>query len=141
MQSDVPDFEPNAEVIGLQVNPSDQAVTHLAKRQRAGVGFKQVVEELGGAPWESVPMGLLLHAHGRTMPAISSESSQYAHHVLNLEAFQAKSLPYTVPVDLRKGFDGLATLVTQQLHRDPLTGDLFLFVSRTRVRAKVLHSD
>lgn len=42
------------------------------------------------------------------------------------------------PVDLRKGFDGLSALVTQGLKRDPLSGDLFVFVSRTRKRAKVL---
>ncbi len=42
------------------------------------------------------------------------------------------------PVDMRKGFDGLAAVVTQQLRRDPLSGDVFLFVSRTRKRAKVL---
>ena len=42
------------------------------------------------------------------------------------------------PVDLRKGFDGLSALVTQGLRRDPLSGDLFVFVSRTRKRAKVL---
>jgi len=42
------------------------------------------------------------------------------------------------PVDLRKGFDGLSALVTHGLRRDPLSGDLFVFVSRTRKRAKVL---
>lgn len=45
---------------------------------------------------------------------------------------------YSAPVDLRKGFDGLSTLVTQGLGRDPLSGDLFLFVNRDRQRAKVL---
>jgi transposase len=39
---------------------------------------------------------------------------------------------------MRKGFDGLAAVVTQQLSRDPLSGDVFLFVNRTRKRAKVL---
>ena len=48
---------------------------------------------------------------------------------------------YTSPTDLRKGFDGLAALVGQKLGRDPLSGDLFLFVSRNRIRAKVLHWD
>jgi transposase len=48
---------------------------------------------------------------------------------------------YGVPTDLRKGFDGLSALVTQRLQRDPLNGDVFLFVSRNRVRAKVLHFD
>lgn len=42
------------------------------------------------------------------------------------------------PVDLRKGFDGLSALVEQELGRNPLSGDLFLFVSRNRIRAKVL---
>jgi transposase len=43
---------------------------------------------------------------------------------------------------MRKGFDGLcAALVTQGLHRNPLDGDVFLFVSRDRVRAKTIHWD
>ena len=42
------------------------------------------------------------------------------------------------PIDMRKGFDGLAAVVTQNLGRDPLSGDVFLFVNRTRKRAKVL---
>ena len=45
---------------------------------------------------------------------------------------------YGAPADLRKGFDGLCGLVTQHLHRDPLSGELFVFVNRTRKRAKVL---
>jgi transposase len=42
------------------------------------------------------------------------------------------------PVDLRKGFDGLSALVSQGLRRNPLSGDVFVFVNRTRKRAKVL---
>lgn len=45
---------------------------------------------------------------------------------------------YGAPVDMRKGFDGLSALVSQGLGRDPLSGNLFLFVSRDRRRAKVL---
>ena len=48
---------------------------------------------------------------------------------------------YTRPTDMRKGFDGLCALVTQGLHRDPLSGDIFIFVSRDRVRAKTLQWD
>jgi transposase len=44
----------------------------------------------------------------------------------------------SAPVDMRKGFDGLAALVRRGLGRDPTSGDMFLFVSRNRVRAKVL---
>jgi transposase len=48
---------------------------------------------------------------------------------------------YTQPTDMRKGFDGLCALVTQGLHHDPLSGDIFIFVSRDRVRAKTLQWD
>jgi transposase len=45
---------------------------------------------------------------------------------------------YPAPVDLRKGYDGLYGLVKQGLHRDPLSGDLFLFSNRRRRGCKVL---
>ena len=45
---------------------------------------------------------------------------------------------YCAPVDLRKGFDGLSALVLNDLGRDPLAGDFFVFANRTRKRAKVL---
>lgn len=45
---------------------------------------------------------------------------------------------YPEPSDLRKGYDGLSALVTQGLHRDPLSGDLFLFVNKKRHLAKIL---
>jgi transposase len=42
---------------------------------------------------------------------------------------------------MRKGFDGLCALVTQRLQRDALSGDIFMFVSRDRIRAKTLQWD
>jgi transposase len=42
---------------------------------------------------------------------------------------------------MRKSFDSLALLVAEGLGRDVLSGDLFLFVSRNRRRAKVLYWD
>ena len=48
---------------------------------------------------------------------------------------------YGSPADMRKGFDGLYGLVKQHLERDPLSGDLYLFVSGNRKRAKVLMWD
>lgn len=42
------------------------------------------------------------------------------------------------PTDLRNGFDGLYSLVVHELERDPLEGDLYLFVNRRRTSAKVL---
>jgi len=51
---------------------------------------------------------------------------------------QLRVLACTTPVDMRKGFEGLSALVRQVLHRDPLSGELYLFTNRTRKRAKVL---
>ncbi len=48
---------------------------------------------------------------------------------------------YAQPVDMRRSFDGLSILVSEGLGRDPLSGDLFLFVGRNRRRAKVLMWD
>ena len=38
----------------------------------------------------------------------------------------------TDPVDLRKAFDGLATLVRQSLGQDPLSGSVYIFSNRQR---------
>ena len=48
---------------------------------------------------------------------------------------------FAAPVDMRKGFDGLAALVREELGHDPTSGALYLFVSRNRIRAKVLMWD
>lgn len=48
---------------------------------------------------------------------------------------------YGAAVDMRKGYDGLYSLVREGLKRDPLAGDLFVFVGRDRLRAKVLGWD
>jgi transposase len=42
---------------------------------------------------------------------------------------------------MRKGYDSLSALVSEELKREVLGGDLFLFVARNRIRAKVLHFD
>lgn len=48
---------------------------------------------------------------------------------------------YTAPTDMRKGFDSLSGLVRNTLLRDPLTGDVFVFVSRMRMHIKLLYWD
>jgi transposase len=45
---------------------------------------------------------------------------------------------YPAAVDLRKGYDGLYGLVQTGLKRDPLSGELFLFVNAGRKLCKVL---
>jgi transposase len=48
---------------------------------------------------------------------------------------------YAAPIDMRKGFDGLAALATHDLGHDLMRGDAFLFVGRSCHRAKVLYFD
>ena len=48
---------------------------------------------------------------------------------------------YGEPCDMRKSFNTLHALVEGQMKQDLSTGDLFLFVSRDRKRAKVLYFD
>jgi len=45
---------------------------------------------------------------------------------------------YREPADMRKGFDGLSGLVRSELRRDPLSGDVFVFVNRRRTHVKLL---
>ena len=45
------------------------------------------------------------------------------------------------PTDLRNGYNGLYGIVKRELGRDPLSGDLFLFVNKRRKSAKVLMWD
>ena len=44
----------------------------------------------------------------------------------------------TLPVDFRKGFDGLTGIVTTSLGHNVTSGALFLFVNRKRDRIKAL---
>ena len=45
---------------------------------------------------------------------------------------------YREPADMRKSFDGLCGLVTGGLRRDPLSGDVFVFINRRRTHIKLL---
>jgi transposase len=45
---------------------------------------------------------------------------------------------YGAPVDMRKAFDALSGLVSTAMGKELLSGDVFLFVSKNRKRAKAL---
>ena len=47
----------------------------------------------------------------------------------------------TKPINFRKGHDGLAALVKNELHNDPFTGTVFVFRSRRADRLKLLYWD
>ena len=45
---------------------------------------------------------------------------------------------YSQSVDMRKGFDGLSGIVTQQMSTNALSGDAYVFVGRRKDRLKLL---
>jgi transposase len=52
-----------------------------------------------------------------------------------------RAFAYPQPTDLRNGYNGLFGLVKTGLARDPLSGELFLFVNKRRDACKVLMWD
>lgn len=46
---------------------------------------------------------------------------------------------YQGSCDMRKGYDGLSGLVRNEWKKDPLGGDVFIFLSRGRTSIKLLH--
>ena len=45
---------------------------------------------------------------------------------------------YRLATDMRKGFDGLSGLVHNELGMNPVSGDVFIFLNRSRNRVKIL---
>ncbi|AHM61261.1 transposase, IS66 family protein [Flammeovirgaceae bacterium 311] len=48
-------------------------------------------------------------------------------------------LLYSQPCDMRKSFDALSGLVRNELQRDPASGEVYVFVNRSRSCIKLLH--
>lgn len=47
----------------------------------------------------------------------------------------------TSPLDMRKGIDGIAAMCRQELGENPLSGAVFLFISRSRKHLRILSYD
>ena len=54
---------------------------------------------------------------------------------------QARIYLYNLPVDMRRSFDGLMSIVQSEFEQDVRQGDLFLFINRRRDRIKILWWD
>ncbi len=50
----------------------------------------------------------------------------------------ARIFVHRVPCDMRKQYDGLAAMVARELGGDVTSGDVYVFVGKTRKRAKAL---
>lgn len=48
-------------------------------------------------------------------------------------------LLYGQPCDMRKSFDALSGLVRNELQRDPASGEVYVFINRSRNCIKLLH--
>jgi transposase len=48
---------------------------------------------------------------------------------------------YREPVDMRKAYDSLSALVTEKLRKTLTCGDVYVFIGKTRKRAKALYFD
>jgi transposase len=46
---------------------------------------------------------------------------------------------YRKETDMRNGFDGLCGIVSKAMTRNPLSGDVYVFLNRGRNRIKILH--
>lgn len=54
---------------------------------------------------------------------------------------QIRVFLYGQPVDMRRSFDGLYAITRDGLRRDPLSGDLYVFVNRRGNQIRVLYFD
>lgn len=46
---------------------------------------------------------------------------------------------YSQPTDMRKSFDGLSGIIRNKLDGNPCSGDVFIFINRSRNKIKLLH--
>jgi transposase len=46
---------------------------------------------------------------------------------------------YYQPTDMRKSFDALCGIVQNQLHQNPTSGQVFIFINHMRNKIKLLH--
>ena len=51
---------------------------------------------------------------------------------------QSRFSLYARPTDMRKSFDGLQGIIANNLNRNPLSGEIFIFINKRRDRIKML---
>ena len=51
---------------------------------------------------------------------------------------ESRFLLYSQPTDMRKSFDGLSGLIENNLDRSPVSGEVFVFINKSRDKIKLL---
>jgi len=46
---------------------------------------------------------------------------------------------YSEATDMRKSFNGLSGIIENELEGNPINGDVFMFINRSRDKIKLLH--
>lgn len=46
---------------------------------------------------------------------------------------------YSQPTDMRKSFDSLCGIISQELQQSPTNGDVFIFINKSSNKMKLLH--
>lgn len=77
---------------------------------------------------------------GRPSLAVRCAAGREGDHMISASA-GVKIMVATRLVDFRRGADGLAALVREQLHHDPFAGTIFVFRSKRADRLKILAWD
>ena len=55
-----------------------------------------------------------------------------------LQSTERKVFAYSVPVDMRKSFDGLIAATRERLKEDPVSGNVYVFINRQGTLIKCL---
>src|SRR5690606_7976548 len=84
----------------------------------------------------------LLSQRGQPSPGQRRHQSHRPAHstclMLSLSSTH-RFLLYSQPTDMRKRFDSLSGIIRNELKRDPLHGDVFVFLNKSRTHIKLLH--
>lgn len=87
-----------------------------------------------GTP-DCVPNGTEIHIPAQTSVVLIQQLEILWYHVFGI---LHPHFLFRAPTDMRKSFDGLCRIITDQLNQNPMSGDIFVFINKQRNRVKLL---